>query len=481
MATATQTALFGPDLYPPIEKVSGQLSEDMKIVTELRKSWNPTIGLQLFDARNPVGIYDAHMRAAIFQECLAWTRDLKDLPDPELLATAAPSRLAFLPRGEYLLRCFRESFPDVPDTPFWHAVAEQVYSFTWCLSDNTKLCHECVHGSCTAGVLACFPDYLHFLGELPVVLDICTQRVSEYIEHVHRDHGPGPHRKIMDAWLMCVQSVYLDVLHPKATELKFPDDERRSISYRLINSAGRALALHAQLEQPLIGTDEEVDAISFASTVMHDICDYRHDNMTKEYYNLLTIVSVHQEVPGTAIVRRFCIDVWAWALDNGALWAIHLAGRELAWQIYMARYQTGLLLDKLMPPRKNSPGSDVDPYGDAVLNAMNPMLKAVGRSDQPGNYSLRDRCQNPQRYDELLQHCVLHFEECSRCRGYDAMTWQERVPAIGKAYEKKYTDCSCMNIISAYMILTSPDRLWWLADPTAEYTGPQEEWSALLC
>ncbi|RDH31222.1 hypothetical protein BDQ94DRAFT_160798 [Aspergillus welwitschiae] len=206
-------------------------------------------------ARNLVGIYDPHIRAAIFHECLAWTHDLRDLPDPELLATAAPSRLGFLPRGEYLL--------------------QQVYGFTWCPSDNTKLCHECVHGSCSAGMLARFPNYLHFLG-------------------------------------------------------------------------------------------------------------------------------------------------------------------ELAWQVYMARYQTGLLLDKLMPPRKDSPGVGVDPYGDAVLNAMNPMLKA---------------------------------ECCPRCRGYDAMTWQER----------KYTGCSCMNIINAYMIPTSPDRLWWLADPTAECTGPQEEWSALLC
>ncbi|GKZ66234.1 hypothetical protein AnigIFM60653_000837 [Aspergillus niger] len=264
----------------------------MKIVTDHRKTWKPTIGLQLFDARNPVGIYDPHMRAAIFHECLGWTHDLRDLPDPELLATAAPSRLGFLPRGEYLLRALRETF-DAPDTPFWHSVAEQVYGFTWCPSDNTKLCHECM---------------------------------------------------------------------------------------------------------------------------------------------------------------------------------------------YMARYQTGLLLDKLMPPRKDSPGVGVDPYGDAVLNAMNPILKAVGRSAQPGKYSLRDRCQNPQRYDDLLLQCVLHSKECCpRCRGYDAMTWQERVPAIGEVYEKKYTDCSCMNIISACMILTSPDRLWWLAEPTAVYTGPQEECSALLC
>ncbi|GKZ62119.1 hypothetical protein AnigIFM49718_009189 [Aspergillus niger] len=108
---------------PLIEKVAGQLAEDTKIVTDHRKTWKPIIGLQLFDARNPVGIYDPHMRAAIFHEYyLAWTRDLRDLPDPELLATAAPSHLGFLPRGEYLLRALRETF-DVPDTPFWHAVA----------------------------------------------------------------------------------------------------------------------------------------------------------------------------------------------------------------------------------------------------------------------------------------------------------------------------------------------------------------------
>ncbi|GLA41731.1 hypothetical protein AnigIFM63309_009829 [Aspergillus niger] len=90
-------------IRPLIEKVAGQLAEDTKIVTDHRKTWKPIIGLQLFDARNP-------------------TRDLRDLPDPELLATAAPSHLGFLPRGEYLLRALRETF-DVPDTPFWHAVA----------------------------------------------------------------------------------------------------------------------------------------------------------------------------------------------------------------------------------------------------------------------------------------------------------------------------------------------------------------------
>ncbi|RAL04850.1 uncharacterized protein BO80DRAFT_461885 [Aspergillus ibericus CBS 121593] len=410
------------------------------------------------------------MRSVIFQECQAWVNQVKNFPDPSLLAMAAPSRLGLVPRGKFLLRAMREVFP-LANTPFWHAVAEQVYGFTWCLSDANVLCRQCVQGTCTVGVLACFPDYLHFLGDLPEILDVCTQRVIEYIEHVHQDHGIGPERKILDAWLMCVQAVYLDVLHPKAEYMRFPDNEHQSIQYRLISSAGRPLALHAQLEQPnpLIGNDEEVNAVAFASTVMHDLCDLRHDNSANEYYNLLTIVSAHTGVLSVAMVRRFCVDVWAWAVDNGALWAIHLAGRELAWQLYMARYQTGLLLDKLLPPRSDQERTEVDPYGDAVLNGLNPLLngaKPVGRSLEPKNYDLRARCENQKRYDEVLQNCVRHFQGCPNCWGYDAVSWQERVPAIGAA---------------AYMILTSPDRLWWLADPMAEYTGPQEKWSALLC
>ncbi|PWY90342.1 hypothetical protein BO94DRAFT_22972 [Aspergillus sclerotioniger CBS 115572] len=480
-----ETALFGPDLYHPNEGIASQLSEDMRIVPELRKAWRPGMAPRLFHARNPVGSYDTHMRSIIIQESKAWMHQINDFPDPSLLAMDAPSRLGLVPRGKFLLQAMREVFP-LPNTPFWHAVAEQVYGFTWCLSDINVLCRQCVQGTCTVGVLACFPDYLHFLGELPQILDVCAQRVTEYIEHVHQDHGMGPEHKVMDAWMMCVQAVYLDVLHPKAQSMKFPDDEHQSIQYRLISSAGRPLALHAQMEQPnpLIGNDDEVNAVAFASTIMHDICDFRHDNSANEYYNLMTIVSAHRGVLSVPMIRRFCIDVWAWAVNNGALWAIHLAGRELAWQLYMARYQTGLLLDKLLPPRSDKEGTKVDPYGDAVLNGLNPLLTGinpVGRCLEPENYSLRARCQNPKRYDELLQHCVQHFHDCPDCRGFDVATWQERVPGIGAAYGKKYTDCNCLNTISMYMILTSPDRLWWLADPTAEYTGPQEKWSALLC
>lgn len=111
----------------------------------------------------------------------------------------------------------------------------------------------------------------------------------EYINHVHNDHTPhGEERKIMDAWLMCVQAIYIDILHSKAQHLQFPDDELQSIRHRLINSGGRIFALHARLEQdpPPLGNESIVDAVGFTAAVMHDICDCRHDNHANEFYNL---------------------------------------------------------------------------------------------------------------------------------------------------------------------------------------------------
>jgi hypothetical protein len=469
-----EIAFFGPDVYSPNEETASQLSSDIKLLPELMKSWSPTIATGLFHAHSPVGAYDKHMKSIVYEESLAWSRKLKQFPKVSL-AVGAPARKALVPRGTYLLKAMTELFP-VPDTPFWHAVAEQVYGYAWCLVDMHKLCRRCVHGVCCAALMSCFPDYYHFRGNVIEVLDICAQHLVEYIDHVHHDHLTGaPEYKVMDAWLMCIQSAYLDILHPKASSLQFPDDELRSIRYRLINSAGRALALEARLEQDIIiGDDHIVDAVAFASTVMHDICDFRHDNTANEFYNLLTIVSGHTGMQCMDIIRRFCIDVWAWAIDNGAYWAIHHAGRELAWQIYMARYQTPVLLDNLHAPASAKTN---DPYGDQVLNGLNPLPPSA----EPHNYSISSRCQNAARYHQLLENCLKHFKDCSGCRDYDTASWQDRVPLIGAAYEKKYTDCSGLNTISSYLILASPDEVWWLADPTAQYTGPTSEWSPLLC
>jgi hypothetical protein len=471
-----KVALFESDLYIQNAGTSTKLSADMRALEKLRQAWSLDMAPRLFNTRSSVGTYDSHMKSIIFEESVSWTRQLRNFPDI-FLAKDSPCRRGLVPRGKLLLAAMAEVFP-VPDKPFWHAVAENVYGYPWCLLDNTSLCRECSKGACTAGVLASFPDYFHFLEELPLILDSCTQNVEEFITHVHQCHAAdGPERKAMDAWMMCVQSVYLDVLHPKSNKLRFPDDELRSIRYRLINSAGRALALDARMEDhPIAGEDSTVDAVAFASTVMHDICDYRHDNTANEFYNLITIVSGHTKVPSVGMIRRFCVDVWAWALDRGELWAIRLAGRELAWQIYMARYQTSLLLDCLSPP--SSPEATAfDPYGDQVLNGLNPLPQF----EEPRNYDLRSRCQNKENYDRLLQECLTHFNSCDGCHRYDTASWEERVPLIGAAYQRKYEDCGCLNTISSYMILKSPDRLWWLAEPTAEYSGPKSDWSSLLC
>ncbi|KAF7589816.1 hypothetical protein BBP40_003625 [Aspergillus hancockii] len=469
-----EVSLFGSEIYHSDKESVNRLCSDVKLVPKLKEKWSATLASSLFDSKCPVGSHDAHMKSLVYEESVAWSRKLKDFPEISL-AVDAPARLALVPRGKAILTAFNESFP-VPDTAFWNAVAEQIYGFTWCLLDNNKLCPSCLRGVCSFGVLACFPDYHHFLGELHDVLEACAQRVTGYIEHVHSDHEPGaPEYMVMDAWAMCVQAVYLDVLHPKAERIQFPDNELRSIRYRLISAAGRALALHCRLEKrPFIGNDHFVDAASFASTMMHDICDCRHDNRAKEFYNLTTIVTGHTGKHSMTMVRRFCVDVWASALDNGAIWAIHIAGRTLAWQIYMTRYQTPVLLDNMHAP--TSPSVD-DPYGDQVLNSLNPYSPTA----EPQDYRLRSRCQDKTRFDKLLGSCLAHFEDCSRCRGYDRASWQDRVPLIGSAYEKKYTDCHCLNMIATYMILDSPEELWWLGNPTAQYTGPTEDWSPLLC
>ncbi|KAE8353846.1 hypothetical protein BDV28DRAFT_132391 [Aspergillus coremiiformis] len=278
----------------------------------------------------------------------------------------------------------------------------------------------------------------------------------------------------MDSWFTAIQSVYLDVLHSKAESLQFPGDELRSIQYRLINSGGRSVAQHVSQEHNTSVEDATIiDAVAFAGLLMHDICDCRHDNKANEFYNLLTIVSGHHGVQSTDILRRFCVDVWSWALDTGNLWAIHFAGRMLIWQMYIARYQTSILLDNIHPP--TSPSTS-DPYGDPVLNSLNPLPP----SEEPRNFSIRSRCQNVTRYDNLLDDSLKHFEACSHCRGFETATWQERVPIIGAAYKTKYTDITCVNMLATYMVLASPSELWWLPEPTAQYTGPTSEWSPLL-
>ncbi|PYH71340.1 uncharacterized protein BO88DRAFT_486637 [Aspergillus vadensis CBS 113365] len=474
-----EIGLFGPNLYcvESGDETRKQVVSSILEIPGLRESWVPSVGPQLIHPENPIGCYDTHMRSVIKEEGLAWTRILKDFSNI-VRPVKAPPRAGLIPRGRVHLRSMAEAY-DVPDTPVWHAIAEVIYGYSWCLVDNNIFCNDCLRGTGTCAILASFPDYYHFCQDMYPVLEMSAQRLVEYIAHVDRCHPHGgEHQKVMDAWVATAQSTYLDILHPKAEKMKGPEDELQSIRYRLINSAARALTLEARLEQgSLIGDDNTIDAVAIAKLCMHDGCDYRHDNAANEFYNIITIVGSHRGVPANNMFRRFCIDVWAWAVDNEADWAIYIAGRVLAWQVYMERYRTPILFDNLVHHDANNQPTD-DFYGDPFLNSMNPLPP----SSHPHDFDLRNRCRNKDRYDELLRNCLAHFEACPGCHEYDKKTsWADRVPLLGKAYETKYTDCSCLNFISTYMILACMDPVWWAMDYAAEYTGPMEKWSPLLC
>ncbi|GAQ45062.1 similar to An12g03510 [Aspergillus niger] len=198
----------------------------------------------------------------------------------------------------------------------------------------------------------------------------------------------------MDTWLSTLQAVYLDVLHPKAEGLRFPEDELQSIRYRLINGGMRAIALEVRLESGRLDEDDlTLDAIAFVGSV-----------------------------------RIVAFQQLTWSADCVLI--------------------TTILFDHMVPTESGDPSAE-DPYGDPVLNRMNPLPP----STHPYGFDLRNRCSNKDRYDELLRKCLAHFETCSGCYQYDKVSWEARVPLLGKAYETKYTDCSCLDIISTYMVL----------------------------
>ncbi|KAF9894634.1 hypothetical protein FE257_006522 [Aspergillus nanangensis] len=474
-----QVALFGSDIYTPSPKLAHSLSSDVKLIPELRKSWDLAKAPKLFGKCSQVGKYDTSEKNVVLEEAQAWARKLQSFPDIPL-ATDSPPRLGLAPRGEVLLAALNEAI-SVPNTPYWNAVAEGVYGLPWCLLDTDVLCPKCVMGECVWALLATYADYYHFCGsELAELLKACTKRVQEHIEHVQHDHDAGgPERMAMDSCAMATQGIYLNVLHDKAKDLQFPDDEFRSIRYRLIESGARSFSIFSRAGQyPLVDAEAPIEAVAFAALAMHDICDARHDNRAHEFYNLVTIVSGHTGKLGINMVRRLFIDVWAWAIDHREDWAIHYAGRILAWQLYMKRYQTALLLDNLQEP---NPSLDrtVDPYGDQVLNDLNPLKM---RSPMPFDFDVRSRCQNKSYHDEMYNRCLRHFETCPGCNHYDDknLSWEDWIERIGSAFERKYTDCTCLNTIATYMMLSPLRQLWWAPDPTAKYTGPQEDWSPML-
>ncbi|MEU3657698.1 hypothetical protein AB0E67_34065 [Streptomyces sp. NPDC032161] len=469
-----ETALFGKGIYDGGGDLAGRLRADMDRIFELRRRWSPDLAGRLYDPGCPVGRYDKPSRGLVLAENTPPAQAWHTAAALEL-AVDAPARLALGSPHEPVLTVFKEFFP-VPSTDFWRGVAEQLYGFAWCVVDQTRLCPQCVHGSAAACVYGAWFDYHHFTAELFDIAEDSCREMAAYIDHVHRDHAPGSReRAVMDAWMACLQALYLDVLHPKASQIAVGEDKRRSIRYRTVNSAGRALALLTSLERPDgLFSDQLVEAAGFAGMAMHDAFDRRHDNAAHESHNFFTLLSVHNQAEGLIPVRRFCVDLWAWAIDHDMLWPILFAGRILIWNVYVTRYQTALLLDHLAPP---SGIAACAPYADAVLNRMNPGPRAA----RPDDYSVRGTCRDKAAYDRLVDECLEHFAECAGCGGYEAAGWQERTARLDRGYGRKAAgDSACVDRMAVFTILTQLERVWWAADPTARYKRPTGQWDPYL-
>ncbi|KID91855.1 hypothetical protein MAJ_10878, partial [Metarhizium majus ARSEF 297] len=475
--TTTNVQLFASDLYDAKTECATGLASDVRLLPEVRKTWGPATVTAIVN-ETAAGRYLKCMEGVVLSENMAWTTKLKNFPQ-FTRAVDAPPRLGLVARDKVFVAPMSELM-EVPDAPFGYTMAEVGFGYTWGIMDATLLCHGCVDGCCVSSMFTIFYDYSRFLPSSPEVAPVIektAELLARYINHVHREHGAdGLERKIMDAWVMCNQAVYLDALHTNDRQLLCMDDELRSIKYRLISSGFIAYALQFKLEQDASAIDDDIaTAVAVATLTMHEACERRHDNRGNAYYNLLTIVSAHTGLESVDLVRRFCIDVWAWTIDSRSDWAIRGAGRVLMSQIHVNRYQAAVLLDHLTVP---DPGNKarVDPYGDAVLNSLNPLQPSAS----PHNYSLRDRCQDKARYDDLLRSSLTHFEECPGCRGYNTASWRERVQLVTAAFDTKITRMDCVNKIAVYTTLSLPDEFWWAADPAARYTGPTEEWSINL-
>ncbi|GIJ99387.1 hypothetical protein Aspvir_001519 [Aspergillus viridinutans] len=477
--TAIKIHLFGPDLYVPNDECGRQLASDIRLLPKIMKNWNPAMWPALFDA-SPVGSYNKEMKSSLLSESLAWVRELKE-PPPQLRVLDAPPRLGFVARSKVFVPAMAEIM-EVPRTQFGYAMADLGFGYTWGSLDTRRLCQACLRGSCAASMFTICSDYYEFLPRSPEVdpaMETMAELVAGYIRHVHQEHAEDQlERKIMDAWLMCILTAYLDILRPHdGSKLLCPDNELCSIKFRLVSSSFFASTLQ-QLNAAQGPSTEDLDivtAVASVSCAIHDVCDRRHDNIGNVYYNLLTIVSVHTGLESVDILRRFCVDVWAWAINHDAEWILHATGRVFISQIYTARYQNDVLLDHLTAPDPCS-RPVVDPYGDPVLNSLNPMPPTA----TPHNYSIRDRCQDTDRYDEIISSSIAHFEACTSCRSYNSASWQERVQIITAALHTKYTRMDCVNSIASYTILSQPEEFWWAADPAARYTGPTVEWSTKL-
>jgi hypothetical protein len=290
--------------------------------------------------------------------------------------------------------------------------------------------------------------------------------------------------QVMDSWLLTSQALYLDVLHTKTERMHFGHDELTELRYRLLTSAYRPMVLLSLLEMTHQGvlTDSQVMAVHVLAFCVHDGADRRHDTSAGESRNLFNIVAAHTGAESAFLLGRFCTDVLAWSVNNHSRWPLLLSGRMLLWQIFSHRYQTAVLLDNLHIEVRTIE----DPYSDAILNNINPLL---GRHEpRPTRYSaeavfsVRERCSDRPWHDNLIAESLLHFESCEGCTRYHSSKWRDRVGHIRNAYQRKNAgNCECVDAMAIYSSLVLLDEIWWCASNSARYTGPTTEWDPLLC
>ncbi|MEV4436993.1 hypothetical protein [Streptomyces sp. NPDC049585] len=422
-----------------------------------------------------VGRYDGRWKDVLIGENTRDEDETIPIPPETPLPLTCPQRLGFVARNDTLYDIASTAI-SVARTPAMLAFTEVCYGYLWCMFDSGVTCEKCVDGLSAQSMYATFAEYYHFMSDVNESLGELSRATAQYIQHCLTDHPDSALCQVMDSFVLATQAVYLDVLHPKATELRVDGDEAQALRYRMLNSGARTITLFNLLEGTHNGvvTSEHVEAVTMMMFSVHDALDRRCDVRGNEANNFFTIVAAHNGTESAELLGRFCTDVLAWAVDKQSMWPLLTAGRLLLWQIHCYRYRSVEILDHL----KVTDHPVCDPYQDQVLNAFNPLLQEGGAESvldvMPADrFSVRARCSNRAWYDRQVGACLDHFATCRTCNGYDRASWAERATRAQRAYLRKQAgDCGCVDAMAVYSSLVLLGHVWWAAHSTAEYTGP---------
>jgi hypothetical protein len=429
-----------------------------------------------------VGTYDIWWRSVLVDENTRRQDQTFVIPPDTPLPRTCPERLGFVARSDTLYGIAATSVA-LSRTPAMEAFTEVCYGYLWCMFDSGITCEKCIVGLSAQSMYATFAEYYHFRTDVNESLGELSRAMASYIQHCLTDHPDSALCQVMDSFTLATQAVYLDVLQPKATELRFGNQEMQALRYRMLNSGARTITLLNLLEGHHGGvvTDDHLNAVTVMMFSVHDALDRRCDIRANESSNLFNIVAAHNCAESTDILGSFCADVLAWAVNKESMWPILAAGRFLLWQIMCRRYRSVEVLENLQVLDRQLR----DPYRDQVLNSMNPLLE-----DQVGNkadfkqyvtFSVRERCSNRTWYDQKIAACLAHFAACGTCDGYDQATWRVRAARAAGAYLRKQEgDCGCVDTLATYNSLVLLEDVWWAASSAAEYTGPTDEWNPFL-